>query len=80
MFLYFLQGVALALPSTVVPSPLKVFLISEALTNGWRRTLPACFAPLITDGPIIILALLVLTQTPDWFLNMLRVLGGFFIL
>jgi threonine/homoserine/homoserine lactone efflux protein len=80
LFLFFLQGVALALPSTVVPSPLKVFLISEALTNGWRRTLPACFAPLITDGPIIIVALLVLTQTPNWFLDTLRILGGFFIL
>lgn len=80
MFFFFLQGVALALPSTVVPSPLKVFLISEALTHGWRRTLPACFAPLVTDGPIIILALLVLTQTPNWFLNTLRIFGGFFIL
>lgn len=77
---YFLQGVALALPSMVVPSPLKVFLISEALTHGWRRTLPACFAPLITDGLIVFLALLVLTQTPNWFLNTLRILGGFFIL
>jgi len=80
LLLYFLQGLALALPSTVVPSPLKVFLISQALENGWRRTLPAALAPLVTDGPIIILSLLVLTQTPDWFLNMLRILGGFFIL
>ncbi len=80
MFLYFIQGIALALPSTLVPSPLKVFLISEALENSWQPTLPACFVPLVTDGPIIVLALVVLTQTPTWFLDTLLVLGGFFIL
>ncbi len=80
MFFYFIQGVALALPSTVLPSPLKLFLIAEALENDWQPTLPACFVPLITDGPIIIVALLILTQTPTWFLNTLLILGGFFIL
>jgi threonine/homoserine/homoserine lactone efflux protein len=80
LILYFLQGFALALPSTIIPSPLKVFLISEALENGWRHTLPAALSPLVTDGPIGVLILMALTQTPDWFLNILRVLGGFFIL
>ncbi len=80
MFLLFLQGVALALPSTVVPSPLKIFLISQALQNGWRRVLPAALVPLVTDGPIIILVLFLLVQTPTWFLVTLQILGGFFIL
>lgn len=80
MIFFFLQGAALALPSTVVPSPLKIFLISEALEHGWRRTLPVSLVPLVTDGPIIVLTLLVLTQTPNWFLNLLRLLGGLFIL
>jgi threonine/homoserine/homoserine lactone efflux protein len=34
----------------------------------------------ITDGPIIALVLLVLTQTPQSFLDMLRLAGGLFIL
>lgn len=80
MLLYFIQGLALALPATIIPSPLKVFLISESLENGWRHTLPAALSPLVTDGPIGVLILLVLTQAPDWFLNVLRLLGGFFIL
>lgn len=80
MLLYFLQGVTLALPATIVPSPFKVFIISEALQNGWRRVLPVSLAPLVTDGPIIVLVLVVLSQTPDWFLDSLRVLGGLFIL
>lgn len=80
MILYFLQGVALALPSTVSPSPFKIFLISHSLVNGWRATLPAVLAPLITDGPIIVVALFLLNRIPLWYLNGLHIVGGLFIL
>ncbi|MCP4360815.1 MAG: LysE family transporter [Chloroflexi bacterium] len=80
MWLYFLQGVALALPSIIAPSPLKVFLISRSLAYGWRSTLPATLVPLVTDGPILIISLLVLNQIPVWYLHGLRILGGVFIL
>jgi len=80
LFAYFLGGAALALPAIITPSPFKVFLISEALVNGWRRTLPISLAPLVTDGPIIVLVLFVLSQTPAWFLAALRIFGGLFIL
>jgi threonine/homoserine/homoserine lactone efflux protein len=63
-----------------MPGPFQAFLISQALRNGWKRTLPAALAPLVTDGPIIALVLFVLTQTPQWFLDMLRIAGGLFIL
>ncbi len=79
MLIYFLQGLALALPSTISPSPFKIFLISQALEKGARRTLPAVLAPLITDGPIIVLVMLVLTQTPEWFLTALRLVGGLYL-
>lgn len=42
--------------------------------------MPAALAPILSDGPIIILVLLILTQTPSWFLNTLQLIGGFFIL
>jgi threonine/homoserine/homoserine lactone efflux protein len=42
--------------------------------------LPAALAPLVTDGPIIALVLLVLTQTPQYFLDIIRIVGGIFIL
>lgn len=47
---------------------------------GWRRTLPAAFAPLISDIPIVLLVLLVLTRTPEWSLQLLRIIGGIFLL
>ena len=80
MVFFLLQGVTLALSSVVMPGPFQAFLLSHAIRHGWRRTLPAALAPLITDGPILALVLLALTQMPSWFLEALRIAGGFFIL
>jgi threonine/homoserine/homoserine lactone efflux protein len=80
LILYLLQGITLALYATIMPGPLQAFLISYVLKNGWKRTLPSAFAPIMTDGPILALILFLLTQTPQWFLDMLRIAGGLFIL
>jgi len=80
LFLYFLQGATLGLSASATPGPFLAFLLSQTLKNGWRPTLPASLAPLISDGPIIALVMLVLTQTSDRFLDVLRVAGGLFIL
>jgi threonine/homoserine/homoserine lactone efflux protein len=77
---YFLQGATLALTAAIMPGPFQAFLLSRALSAGWRRTLPAALAPLVTDGPILAMALLALTHTPAWFLQGLRIAGGFLIL
>lgn len=80
MALYFLQGLTLGFSATVAPGPFQAFLLAQTLKIGWKRTLPATLAPLATDGPIIFLVLLVLTQTPAWFLNLLQLAGGLFVL
>ncbi len=63
-----------------MPGPLQFFMLSQTLRVGWRRALPAALAPLISDGPIMLLFMLVLSHTPDWFLDALRIVGGLFIL
>ena len=78
--LYFLQGLTLGLSATATPGPFQAFLLAQALKYGWKRTLPATLAPLVSDGPIIFLVLLVLTQTPAWFLDSLQIAGGIFVL
>ena len=80
MLLYLLQGITLGFSAGVSPGPLQAYFLTQTLKNGWKRTLPAAFAPLISDGPIILLVLLVLTQTPDWLRRGLQVAGGAFIL
>jgi threonine/homoserine/homoserine lactone efflux protein len=77
--LLFLKGAALALPATLQPGPLQALLASLALTHGVRRSLPAAFAPLFTDGLIISLVLLVLTRMPTAVLRGMRVAGGLFL-
>ncbi len=80
MLVYLLQGLTLGLSATATPGPFQAFLIAQTVKNGYKRTLPAALAPLVSDGPIILLVLLVLTQTPAWFLTGLQIAGGVFIL
>ena len=78
--IYLFQGAALAMSATIMPGPFQAFLLSKALQNGWKRTLPAAFAPLVTDGPIIALVLLILTRMPPRLIDLLHLAGGLFIL
>lgn len=80
MWLYILQGIGFGFSAAVLPGPFMAYLISQTLERGWRRALPAALAPLISDGPIITLCLLVLTRVPLWFERFLHFAGGTFIL
>jgi threonine/homoserine/homoserine lactone efflux protein len=59
---------------------MQAFLLSQTLKNGWLKTLPAALAPLISDGPIIVLVLFILAQVPESGLRLIRIAGGLFIL
>ena len=80
MWLYLLQGIGYGFSAAVQPGPFQTYIISQTLTRGWRQTLPAALAPLLSDGPIILLCLLVLSQVPLWFQRVLSIAGGLFIL
>jgi threonine/homoserine/homoserine lactone efflux protein len=77
---YLLFGLTYGFAAAVQPGPFTAYLISRTLTQGWRRTLPAVFAPLLSDAPIALLALLVLTRMPAGLVQWLRLLGGAFVL
>ena len=80
MSTYLILGMAYAFAAAVQPGPLQTYLISQTLSHGWRRTLPAAFSPLISDGPVIVLVLLVLSRVPAWLAQGLRLAGGVFVL
>jgi len=80
MIAYMLQGFFLGFPAVATPGPLQAFYLSQTMRSGWKRTLPSAFAPVLSDGPIILLVLFVLTRTPNYFLRGLRIAGGLFIL
>jgi threonine/homoserine/homoserine lactone efflux protein len=77
---YIIQAAALGFSAAVMPGPFQAYLISQALRLGWRRALPAVFAPLLSDGPILVLVLFVLTRLPNELLRGLQIAGAFFIL
>jgi len=80
MWTYLIQGIGYGFAAAAQPGPFQAYLISQTLSNGWRRTLPAALAPLISDGPIIVLTLVVLSHVPVWFQRFLYIAGGLFIL
>ena len=80
MWIYLLQGIGFGLAAASQPGPFQTYLISQSLTNGWRRTLPAALAPLISDVPIIAVCLLVLSQVPAWMEKALYGVSGLFVL
>ena len=75
-----LQGFLLGLSAGAQPGAFQAYLISRALRSGWRKTWTAALAPLISDSPIILTTLLVLSTIPGWMVRGLRAAGGLFLL
>ncbi len=80
MIEYIIIGGGFALASAIQPGPLQAFLLSSVARRGWQRTLPASFSPLISDGPIALLALFVLNRVPEIMSLALRAAGGVFLI
>jgi threonine/homoserine/homoserine lactone efflux protein len=80
MLVYVIQGIGYGFAAAVQPGPFQTYVIAQTLNRGWRRTWPAALAPLVSDGPIITLVLLVLSQVPDGLQRFLYVASGLFIL
>jgi threonine/homoserine/homoserine lactone efflux protein len=75
-----LFGGGFAFAAAVQPGPLQAFLLSRVAEDGWRRTLPAALSPLLSDGPIALLALVVLGRVSAGAQQVLRGAGGFLLL
>ena len=80
MLAYLISGVTYGFAAAVSPGPLSMYLMSQAVSRGWRKALPVAFSPLITDGPIAVLVLALLSQVPTILVSYLRVLGGALLL
>jgi threonine/homoserine/homoserine lactone efflux protein len=76
MITYLVIGMTYAFASAVQPGPLQAYIISQTISHGWRRALPAAFSPLLSDGPIIVLMLFVLSRLPAWLIPAVRLAGG----
>jgi threonine/homoserine/homoserine lactone efflux protein len=77
---YILIGGGFGFAAAAQPGPLQAFLLSRIASAGWRRTLPAALAPVISDGPIALIILTLLHQVARGFENFLRGAGGVVLL
>ena len=80
MIPYVVFGLTYGFACAVQPGPFQAYLVLLALADGWRRALPAALAPLLSDGPIALAALFVLSHLPGRALQGLRLTGGAFLL
>jgi len=80
LWAYVAQGIGYGLTAAAQPGPYQAYLVSQALQRGWRKSLHVALAPLISDGPIVVLALLLLTRMPDGWDRAMYLVGGCFVL
>jgi threonine/homoserine/homoserine lactone efflux protein len=82
MFEFLSAGTLLGLAAGFSPGPLQVLVISETLRHNIRAGLKVSIAPLITDVPIMLISLLILSRLAGFqpVLGCISILGGVFIL
>ena len=80
MLEYLFIGGGFAFAAAIQPGPLQAFLLSSVAQRGWKRTLPASLSPLLSDGPIALIVLLVLTRVPETLSRVLQAAGGVLLL
>jgi threonine/homoserine/homoserine lactone efflux protein len=79
---YFSRGALFGLTAGFSPGPLTVLVIGETLRHGLRSGLQVSIAPILTDIPVILAAVLILDQTmsfPGAF-GVVSLAGGLFLL
>ena len=76
------RGSLLGVAAGFSPGPLTLLVISETLRHGLRSGLQVAIAPILTDIPIILLAILVLERLSGWplALGVVSLAGGAFLL
>lgn len=79
--LYPLSGVVFGLAAGVSPGPLLTLVVSETLRHGVREGIKICVAPLITDLPIVLGTLFLVSHAAEMgsFLGWTSILGAAFL-
>lgn len=70
------MGLGLGLAAGVSPGPLLALVVSSTLDRGFGAGLRVALAPVLTDAPIILLAIAVLRDLPPRWLAGIGAVGG----
>jgi threonine/homoserine/homoserine lactone efflux protein len=79
---YFGKGSLLGLAAGFSPGPLTVLVIGETLRHGLRSGLQVAIAPILTDIPILLLAMLIIEKALNYpvVFGAISLAGGVFLL
>ncbi len=82
MFEYAVAALTFGLAAGLKPGPLGIVIIQQTLAHGFAAGARASMAPLVTDGPIILGALLLLPRLQGYspFVAGLSLAGGLYLL
>jgi threonine/homoserine/homoserine lactone efflux protein len=80
MLSFLMLGAGIGFVAGVSPGPVLTLMVAETLRGGWLRGAAVAAGPLLADGPIIVLALLVLGQLPRAWVQVVSIAGGAFLL
>lgn len=76
---FLLLGLSLGLSAGLSPGPLMTLVITTTLRDGLWHGLRVAAAPLVSDLPIVLLALFALRLLPGWTLTVLGLAGGAYV-
>jgi threonine/homoserine/homoserine lactone efflux protein len=74
-----LTAATIGFSAGVTPGPLQAIFLSYAIKGGWKKALPAAIAPVISDGPVILIVLLLLNNVSDTLIRVLQIGGSLFL-
>ncbi len=77
---YLAQAAVLGLSAALLPGALQAFFLAQTLRLGWLRALPLALTPLLSDGPLVVLTLVILGRLPSAWIQGLEVGGGLYLL
>jgi len=63
---YVISGIVLGLTAGISPGPLLALVFSETIRHGKKEGIKVALAPLITDLPIILFALIILSNLSEY--------------
>jgi len=80
MLPFLAAGLSLGIASGISPGPLLALVVSQTLQHGWREGVKVAFAPLVSDVPIVMLSLVVLSRFSSLspVLGWISIAGGLF--
>ena len=82
MLTFLSTGIILGLSAGIAPGPILALVISETLNHDKRAGIKVALAPIITDLPIIVLTMFILSKLSGFhtILGIISLMGGCFIL